>query len=141
MSEKSIKILYVEDDPDLFEPWFRFIRETWGDDCRGVRSREGALKLIERNGFKPDLVIFDRRILFYEGETVESEKAGDSLYRYLYKVSRDIRIVVFSGDDLEHVEPYASHKPLHFFPKPFDQADLRRAVDLYLRDRGKVARD
>lgn len=141
MSERkiAIKILYVEDDPALFVPWFKFICETWGEGCRGSRSREKAIELIEEQGFLPDLVIFDRGILFYEDDEVDSKKAGDSLYYYLHK--RGVPIAVFSGDDLGSVEPYSSHKPLKLFPKPFDRSHLFEAVDLYLADLAKENRD
>lgn len=137
MSKQKIKILYLEDILDIHEKWLVFIRETWGEDCRGSRSRARAIQLIEE-GFQPDLVIFDRSILYYEDDEVDNEEAGDSLYYYLVK--RKICTVIFSGyADLEYMEPYASHPPLGFFAKPFDEIALRRAVDLYIRRRQEAS--
>lgn len=131
MNEQRIKILYLEDVPEVLETWLSFLQKTWGADCRGARSRERAIQLIEE-GFQPDLVIFDRGILRYEDDEVDSKKAGDALYYYLCK--RNIRTVVFSGDsDLEYIEPYLSNRPLGFFSKP-DADSLRRAVELYKDD-------
>jgi hypothetical protein len=64
-SERKVKILYLEDIEDILKTWLLFIRKTWGEECEGARSREKALQLIE-GGFRPDLVIFDRGILFHD---------------------------------------------------------------------------
>lgn len=128
MSDRKLKILYLEDIPDTLETWLAFIRKTWGGECKGVRSREKALQLIA-DGFRPDLVIFDRGILFYEGEEVDDKEAGDSLYYDL--VDRNIPVVVISGADLEDVEPYCSYPPLRFISKPVTEKSLRLAVDRY----------
>jgi CheY-like chemotaxis protein len=128
MSDRKLKILYLEDIPEILETWLAFIRKTWGEECKGARSREKALQLIE-DGFRPDLVIFDRGILFHEGEELDDKEAGDSLY-YDF-VDRDIRVVVISGDDLEEVEPYCSYPPLRFISKPVDEKSLRLAVARY----------
>lgn len=128
MRDRKVKILYLEDIQDILDPWLAFIRKIWGEECQGARSREKALQLIE-NGFCPDLVIFDRGILFYEDEQLDDKEAGDSLYYDL--VDREIPVVVISGDDLEGVEPYRSHKPLGFLSKPVDEKSLRLAVERY----------
>lgn len=128
MSEKKLKILYLEDIVEILEPWLAFIRKTWAEECHGVRSREKALDLLE-DGFCPDLVIFDRGILYYEDDQLDDKEAGDRLYYEL--VDRDIPVVVASGDDLEGVEPYRSHPPLKFIGKPVDENALRSAVERY----------
>jgi CheY-like chemotaxis protein len=128
MSERKLKILYVEDKLYFLEEWLKFIRKTWGEECKGARSREKALQLIAE-GFRPDLVILDRGILFHEGEEVDDQEAGDSLYYDL--VDRGIPVVVISGNDLEDVEPYCSHPPLRSFSKPVTEEALRLAVDRY----------
>jgi hypothetical protein len=128
MSDRKLKILYLEDIPGTLEKWLAFIRKTWGEECKGARSRERVLLLIA-DGFRPDLVIFDRGILFHEGEEVDDKEAGDSLYYDL--VDRDIPVVVMSGHDLEDVEPYCSYPPLCFISKPVTEEALRLAVDRY----------
>lgn len=133
MRDEPLRILYLEDKPEVSEEWLPFIRRTWGEECCGARSREMAIRLIE-DGFVPDLVIFDRSILFFEGDEIDSERAGDQLYFFLCK--RKIPTAVFTGhNDLEFVEPYASHPPLGYFAKPFREDALRAAVDLYRRSR------
>ncbi len=127
-SNRKLKILYLEDIPEILETWLAFMRKAWGKECKGARSRERALQLIDA-GFRPDLVIFDRGILFHEDEELDDKEAGDSLYYDL--VDRGIPIVVISGDDLEGVEPYCSHPPLRFISKPVDEKSLRLAVDRY----------
>src|SRR5262245_10550810 len=79
MTDRRVKILYMEDIKDILEVWLDFIRKNWGAECEGARSREKALKLINEDGFKPDLVIFDRGILLYDNEQVDDKKAGDRL--------------------------------------------------------------
>jgi hypothetical protein len=137
MSKEKIRILYLEDIAEIHEKWLVFIRKAWGEDCCGSRSREKAIQIIEE-GFKPDLVIFDRGILYYEDDERENDEAGDSLYYYLLK--RGISTVIFSGyTDLEYLEPYASNPPLGFFTKPVDEVALRSAVDLYIRRRQEAS--
>lgn len=128
MSEKKLKILYLEDIVEILEPWLAFIRKTWAEECHGVRSREKALDLLE-DGFRPDLVIFDRGILYYDDDELDDKEAGDRLYYEL--VDREIPVVVASGDDLEGVEPYRSHPPLKFIGKPVDENELRSAMKFY----------
>lgn len=136
MSYAKIRILYMEDIQGILDIWLEFIRKNWGEDCMGARSREKALQLI-REGFEPDLVIFDRGILLYENEQVDDRSAGDRLYYDLVEYfdrgdgRKQIPVAVISGDDLEDVEPYCSHPPLGFFGKPVGAEALRRAVDLY----------
>lgn len=137
MDKEKIRILYLEDIVETYEKWLVFIRETWGADCCGSRSRERAIQLIEE-GFLPELVIFDRGILYFEDDERENDEAGDSLYYYLLK--RGIPIVIFSGyGELQYLEPYASSPPLGFFSKPVDETALRHAVDLYIRRRQEAS--
>jgi len=129
MSETKLKILYLEDIVEILEPWLGFIQKTWAVECHGVRSRERALYLLE-NGFRPDLVIFDRGILYYEDDQFDDKEAGDRLY-YDLVVDREIPVIVASGNDLEGVEPYRSHPPLKFIGKPLDERSIRSAVECY----------
>jgi hypothetical protein len=132
MPEETLKILYLEDIPQVLDVWLKFLRDNWGEQCIGVRSREKAIQLID-DGFKPDLVIFDRGILYHEDDEVDNPGAGDSLYYYLWK--RKICVAVFSGSDLEYQEPYASQPPLGFFKKPVHAEVLRSVIDLFLQSR------
>lgn len=128
--EPNIRILYVEDLEPVLKRWLRFIRETWGNESHGVRSKEAAIKHLD-DGFRPDLVIHDCRILLYDQDDVATEEAGNELY-YEF-VSRGLDVVILSGDDdPTRKEPYLADPPLGIVFKPAGEDKIREAVGIWL---------
>jgi CheY-like chemotaxis protein len=133
-NEPDIIILLVEDIATVREPWGQWIKERWSEKSRSVASYESALTLLEA-GFKPDLVFFDRSILWEDDDDFDDPDAGDALYTKLR--ARNIPVVVFSGTDLAREEPYFSNKPLKIYSKPYDDRHLIEAVDLFKMNRSQ----
>jgi len=84
-----------------------------------------AMRLIEEEDYRPDLVIHDCNPLRYDEDELDSKQAGDDLYAFF--VDEELPVVVFSGkakDEAVHVEPYRSDPPLAWFEKPLVRESL-----------------
>ncbi|MFC1597007.1 hypothetical protein ACFL5Q_03580 [Planctomycetota bacterium] len=129
---EAIKILYVEDDPQVLSDWLEFMREHWGSDCRGVRSLERAKDLIDDEGYRPDVAIHDCNPLECEDDESDSAAAGSELYRLF--VREHIPVVVLSGSNEAiklQEEPYRSSPPLIWLSKEVTAEKIHRAVEAY----------
>lgn len=126
---QGLKILYIEDEIDTFEPLFSYIQKTFGEESVGVRSVEAARRALSE-GRKPDFAMHDCR-LPYQDDGISSIRAGDELYVKLCGLG--IPVFVISGDDTAvEEEPYLSKPPvLGFMPKPVDQKIIDVAVELF----------
>jgi hypothetical protein len=127
--ERDIVILYIEDKKDVLEQLLAYIQATWSPQSRGVRSKTRAKDLLGGKRIDPHLVIHDCKPLASEDAEVDSQKAGDELYKYL--VIEGYRVVVMSAAEQSAMdkEPYRSDPPLAFIGKPASQAKIRKAVE------------
>jgi two-component SAPR family response regulator len=143
----EVNILLVDDDADTVEVLLEYIRKRFGRESQGVRSRERAVYLIDKEDYRPDLVIHDCKPLNYESDVIDSEKAGNELYAFF--IDEDLSVAVLSGaswDEMSYKEPYRSDPPLIWLEKPLKRETLPdgtsrwvqidEAVEAYLESKG-----
>jgi len=135
----DLRILYLEDYSEMLEIWLKFIRDKWGEQSRGARSREKAMEIIEEweaQGAQPDFVILDRSILEFEADEFENKEAGNALYQHLKML--EIPVAVFSSgcDELRNEEPFFSDPPeLGYYPKFEMETHLEEVVENFKKGR------
>ncbi len=108
-------ILAVEDDPALRDIFARMI-EGLGYRVRVAASGAEALRAVEEEGLRPDLLMTDVMMPGMSGEALAEQLAG---------VRPGLRVLFVSG----HAESAASHlgaldPPVPFLQKPFSAVDL-----------------
>jgi two-component system response regulator VicR len=124
MAEESIKVLCIEDDPEMID-LIKLILERKGFRFIGaVGGREG-LEAIARE--KPDLVLLDIMMPDIDGWDVYRQMKADER-------SKDIPVIVVTAkaQSIDRVLGLHIAKVDDYVTKPFGPAELLRSIDRVL---------
>jgi two-component system, sensor histidine kinase and response regulator len=120
---RRLRILIVEDDPDLREV-FQIALSFEGYDVREARSGFEALRLLDTD--PPDLVLLDLGLPGIDGYAVRQELSSNAFTQHIPVV-----IVTASSQDLTHLDAaVVMRKPV----SPTEVVEIvRRCLDLEIR--------
>jgi len=125
MSEKQIKILVIDDEPDICE----FITSYFGRRGMMVSSTPSgveALSMIEAS--KPDLILLDIKL---------EDMTGIEVLRRLREVNKETKVVIITGQmySEEEVEKIRAFGVTEYLNKPLILDDLNQIVQSILGNR------
>ena len=113
------RVLYVENDPDLFETVAQMLELIGYEAFISMRSKE-ALRLMESQPEKYDLVITDLNM---------PEMDGLELTARILEIRPDIPVVLCTGLDIMKVEREAKKAGVRvILPKPFFLRELKLVI-------------
>lgn len=115
---KILKILVAEDDPIQAYALISMLQQQGHEVVGKARSGERALQLFEET--VPDLVVLDINLT---GRINNGIEAG-----HLMAEKRNVPLVFLSGYPEFLGHPQLPNDTV-FFPKPFNENDLRRALE------------
>lgn len=111
----SLKILLIEDEPDLRELWCEYIGAS-GHDVRTAASLAQTREQLEQS--LPQVVIADWNL---------PDATGDVVVRAVLEKVPDVTILITSGMGID-LPPDLQGKVHRVFRKPFSLRELRNAL-------------
>ena len=113
------RILYIENDPDLFETVGQMIELLGYEGVISTRSKE-ALRLVESQPDRFDLVITDLNM---------PEMDGFNLTSGILEIRPDMPVILSTGLDIMEVETKAKKAGIRaILPKPFYLRELKHII-------------
>lgn len=121
MGSRSLKILLVDDEPELVATCARFL-ERLGHSCLSAYDGARAIELAAQQS--PDLVVTDLQLPEHDGLEV-TRRVREAL-------PRTPVILITAYNRPTTAEAAFGAGASAYLPKPFSLADLRRAIDFAL---------
>ena len=120
----SKKIMIIDDEPDTLS-LVRAILKIEGFTVETYESSQKALEIINK-GKHPDLILLDMRMPILSGPGF-----CDELYKN--EKNKKIKIVFFTASSDLDKTLAKKHKALGFIFKPFDNENLIKQINKYLK--------
>lgn len=123
---KQYRVMLVDDEEEVRQAIIKKLDwETLGFEVVGAADNgEDALELVER--LRPDVVMTDIKMPFMDGLTLSKK---------LKQISRDIKIIVFSGfDEFEYAKEAIKLEVEEYILKPINAIELK-AVFLRIKEK------
>ncbi len=117
--EGKPRLLIVEDDEDMRA----FIVESFADNYMCLQAKDGEEGLSMAQNHSPDLVISDVMMPNKSGQQMLQELKADP------EISHIPVILVTAASDRVGQEKAIASGAIHYFSKPFDENDMKQAVN------------
>ena len=120
----STTVLVVDDGPEILRMIQSILTEE-GYEVIAVQSAEGAIKIFERPGRRPDILLTD---------VVMPGMSGPMLVAHLRRIVPDLKVLFMSAYRDRHVvRQYVTDQGFHLISKPFTVKDLRLALEAVMK--------
>jgi DNA-binding NarL/FixJ family response regulator len=127
-SRAAIRVLFVEDEPGVFEDWIKWFRQKYSGHSDHVRSKEEAVSLVIDQAQEYDIAIVDMGILLNADSTTAADQNGLAL---IEAIGEQVPCVLCSG----RIDPEyrrLAFKAQGFLEKPFTEGDLETVIEMVL---------
>jgi DNA-binding NtrC family response regulator len=124
---KKVKILIVDDDPDVCEYLESFLKRD-GYDVRTINDPTKVLEEIKNNRYQ--IVILDLKM---------PRLSGVDLLKSIRSVDNDICIIIYTGyPSVDTAVETMKQQVFDYIKKPFDIEDFRAVIDRAIKEKGLI---
>ncbi|OFA30672.1 hypothetical protein BAE46_10710 [Glaciecola punicea] len=116
----SKRILVLENDSAVATALVTLL-QTWGGIVKSATSKQGALKLIDKSNFVPNLIIADYHLN-------DGDNGIDVALSIQDNLNVRVNTIVSSADRSESLQAMAYENNMQYLPKPIKQAALKRLL-------------
>jgi len=124
---KKVRILIVDDDPDVCEYLEKFLTKD-GYDVIAINDPTKVVSKIQAESFQ--IMILDLRM---------PRLSGIDLLKQIRQVDSDICIIIYTGyPSVETAVETMKHHVFDYIKKPFDIDDFRKIIEKAIREKGLI---